>query len=102
MKEGEAMQNGTVGVAEDEQAPSDAIEWYVSNASDQELDPKLVLRWEGWCNGPGHLEEYAFVVELHRELRSLPAPVEAGQAALLRDVDRETEVRGTPDGAQRH
>ena len=87
------MQKGRVGVAEDEQTPSDAIEWYVSNASDQELDPQLVLRWEGWCNGPGHLEEYAFLVELHRELRSLPPPGEAGQAALLRDVEGEAGVR---------
>ena len=87
------MRNGRIGVAEDEQAPSDAIEWFVSNASDQELDPKLVLRWEGWCNGPGHLEEYAFIVELRRELRSLPPPGEAGQGALLRDVVGEAGVR---------
>jgi hypothetical protein len=86
------MQNGRRGVAEDEQAPSDAIEWFVSNASDQELDPELVLRWEGWCNGPGHLEEYAFVVELHRELRALPPPGEAGQAELLRDMECEAGV----------
>ena len=87
------MRNGRVGVAEDEQTPSDAIEWYVSNASDQGLDPELVLRWEGWCNGPGHLEEYAFVVELHRQLRSLSPPGEAGQAELLRDVEGEAGVR---------
>ena len=87
------MRNGRVGVAEDEQTPSDAIEWYVANASDQELDPELVLRWEGWCNGPGHLEEYAFVVELHRQLRSLSPPGEAGQAELLRDVEGEAGVK---------
>jgi hypothetical protein len=86
------MQDGRMGVAEDEQTPSDAIEWFVSNTSDQELDPKLVLRWEGWCNGPGHLEEYAFIVELRRELRSLPPPGEAGQAELLRDVEGEVGV----------
>ena len=96
------MQNGTVGVAEDEQAPGDAVEWYVSNASDQELDPKLVLRWEGWCNGPGHLQEYAFVVELHRHLRSLPSPVEAGQAALVRDVEGEAGVMITGVSPSRH
>ena len=87
------MQNGRVGVAEDEQTPSDAIEWYVSNASDQKLDPKLVLRWESWCNGAGHLEEYAFIVDLHRELRSLSPPREARQAALVRDVEGEAGVR---------
>ena len=96
------MQNGRVGVAEDEQTPSDAIEWYVSNASDQELDPKLVLRWESWCNGPGHLEEYAFIVELHRELRAMPAPGEAGQDALLRDVEGEAGVRITRVPQSRH
>jgi hypothetical protein len=96
------MSNGRVGVAEDEQTPSDAIEWYVSNASDQELDPKLVLRWEGWCNGPGHLEEYAFIVELHRELRAMPAPGEAGQAALVRDVEGEVGVRIVAPGPHRH
>jgi hypothetical protein len=83
------MRNGPVGVAEDEQTPSDAIEWYVSNASDQELDQRMLLRWEDWCSGPGHLEEYLFVVELHQELRGLPPPREAGQAALLRDVEGE-------------
>ena len=86
------MQNGKVGVAEDEQTPSDAIEWYVSNASDQELDPELVLRWEDWCDRPGRLEEYAVVVELHRQLRSLSPPGEAGQAELLRDVAGEPGV----------
>ena len=96
------MQNGRVGVAEDEQTPSDAIEWYVSNASDQKLDPKLVLRWEGWCNGPGHLQEYAFMVELHRNLRSLPPPVEAGQAALVRDVEGEAGVRVVAPESHRH
>ena len=83
------MRNGTIGAAGDEQAPSDAVEWFVSNASDQELDPELVFRWEGWCNGPGHLEEYVSFVELHRELRTLPPPREAGQAELLRDVEGE-------------
>jgi hypothetical protein len=102
MKEGVAMLNGRVGVAEDEQTPSDAIEWYVSNASDQKLDPKLVLRWEGWCDGPGHLEEYAFVVELHGELRSLSPPGEAGQAALLRDVEGEAGVRVVAPESHRH
>ena len=96
------MQYGRVGVAEDEQTPSDAIEWYVSNASDQELDPKLVLRWEGWCNGPGHLEEYAFIVELHRELRSLSPPREARQAALVRDVEGEVGVRIVAPRSHRH
>ena len=97
------MLNGRVGVAEDEQTPSDAVEWYVSNASDQELDPKLVLRWEGWCDGPGHLEEYAFVVELHRELRSLLSPPgEAEQAALLRDGEGEAGVRIVAPGWPRH
>ena len=86
------MLNGRVGVAEDEQTPSDAIEWYVSNASDQELDPKLVLRWEGWCNGAGHLEEYARVVEFVRELRAVSPPGETGQTAVLRDVEGESGV----------
>jgi hypothetical protein len=102
MKEGVAMLNGRVGVAEDEQTPSDAIEWYVSNASDQKLDPKLVLRWEGWCDGPGHLEEYAFVVELHRELRSLSPPRQAGQAALVRDVEGEIGVKIVARESHRH
>jgi hypothetical protein len=96
------MRNGKVGVAEDEQTPSDAIEWYVSNTSDQGLDSKWVSRWQDWCDGPGHLEEYAFVVELHREVRSLPPPGEAGQAELLRDVEGEAGVKIVGSAQLRH
>ena len=105
MKEGEAMRNGRIGVAEDEQAPSDAVEWFVSNTCYQELDPELVFRWEGWCNGPGHLEEYATVVELYRQLRTLPPPREAGKAELLRDVEGEVggeDWRGAAVATLRH
>ena len=96
------MRNGRIGVAEDEKAPSDAIEWFVSNASDQELDPEQLLRWEGWCNGPGHLEEYAAVVELYRVLRSLPPPGAAGQAELLRDVESEVGAKIAEVPRSRH
>ena len=64
----------------------DAIEWFVENDSERELDEAMVLRWEDWCRHARNEAEYLRVVEMCIEIHGLPAPSDVSREELLRDA----------------
>ena len=64
----------------------DAVEWFVENESDHELDEATVLEWEEWCTDPRNRETYARILEIRRQISMLPAPLSGSPEALARDA----------------
>ena len=64
----------------------DAVEWFVENESDRELNEDTVLEWEEWCAHVWNNAAYADVVRMCLQIPLLPAPTLASREDLLRDV----------------
>jgi hypothetical protein len=71
---------------DDEVSPSDAVEWFAFNGSDQRTSSRYLRRWEVWVARPGNGADYVSVVEMERELRLLPPPGREGRQVLVQDV----------------
>jgi hypothetical protein len=64
----------------------DAVEWFVENESDRELDEEAVTQWEAWCAYAWNKTAYADIVHMRLQIRLLAAPTFASREDLLRDV----------------
>ena len=71
----------------------DAVEWFVENGSDREVDEETVLQWEEWCTHVWNNAAYADVIQMCLQIPLLSAPTFASREELLRDVLAE----GGPD-----
>jgi hypothetical protein len=63
-----------------------AVEHFVENTADGEVDEAAVWRWEGWCNDPRNLEEYAEIVKMTRQVLVAPRPSPSSGAELVADA----------------
>ena len=78
------VKNGADGVP----TPArDAVDWFVENESDHELDEATLLQWEKWCTHVGNNAAYADIVYMRLQIPQLRAPVPASRDELLGDVD---------------
>jgi hypothetical protein len=64
----------------------DAVEWFVENESDRELDEATVLQWEEWCSHVWNNAAYADVIHMCLQIPLLSAPTVASREELLGDV----------------
>jgi hypothetical protein len=64
----------------------DAIEWFVQNGSDRELDEETVSHWEEWCTHVWNNAAYAGIVNMCLQIPLLSAPTVASREDLHRDV----------------
>jgi ferric-dicitrate binding protein FerR (iron transport regulator) len=64
----------------------DAVEWFVENESDRELDEETVSQWEEWCARASNNAAYADIIHMRLQIRLLSAPRFASREDLLRDV----------------
>jgi hypothetical protein len=71
----------------------DAVEWFVENGSDREVDEETVLQWEEWCTHVWNNAAYADIIHMWLQIPLLSAPTMASREELLRDVLAE----GGPD-----
>ena len=69
-----------------------AIEWFVENESDRELEEAVVLKWEDWCRDPVNEAEYISVAEMCLEIRGLPPPSAVSREDLVKDARAELET----------
>ena len=67
----------------------DAVEWFVENESDRELDEDTVLEWEEWCTHVWNNAAYADVVRMCLQIPLVSAPTLPSREDLLRDVSAE-------------
>jgi hypothetical protein len=73
--------------AGDGQIPArDAVDWFVENESDRELDGATLLQWERWCTHPRNRAQCTSVVQMFQQIRLLPAPSAASGEELLGDL----------------
>ena len=63
-----------------------SVEQFVQNTADGEVDEPAVWRWEGWCDDPRNLKEYAEVVKMTREVLVAPRPWPSSGAELVADA----------------
>jgi hypothetical protein len=66
-----------------------AVELFVENGSDRELDPAAVWRWEEWCDDARNLGEYAEIVKMTRQVLLVPTPSPCSSEQLVADVGLE-------------
>jgi hypothetical protein len=64
----------------------DAVEWFVENGSDRELNEATVLQWEEWCTHVWNNAAYAGLVHMCLQIPLLSAPIIANREDLRRDV----------------
>ena len=64
----------------------EAIEWFVKNESDHELDEETVLQWEEWCTHVWNNAAYAEVVRMCLQIPRVAAPTVVSGEELLKDV----------------
>ena len=64
----------------------DAVEWFVENESDRELDEEAVTQWEAWCTHASNNAAYADIIHMRMQIRLLSAPTVVRREDLLRDV----------------
>jgi ferric-dicitrate binding protein FerR (iron transport regulator) len=64
----------------------DAVEWFVQNESDHELDEATVLQWEAWCADPRNVETYIRILEVRRQISMLPKPSPQSREELRKDA----------------
>jgi hypothetical protein len=64
----------------------DAVEWFVENGSDRELDEETVLQWGEWCTHVWNNAAYAGIVDMCLQIPLLSAPTVASREDLHRDV----------------
>jgi transmembrane sensor len=85
------------------QSPRDAVDWFVENESDPELDPARLRQWEAWSASSKNRADYAEIIRMREEVRTLSAPPTASRQELLADVADEpgvtTIVRPEPAAA---
>jgi hypothetical protein len=77
---------------------SEAIEWFVSNGSDRELDEVIVLQWEEWCTHVWNNAAYADIVRMYLQIPRLPVPTGVSREDLLKDVLAEDGAESHPQG----
>jgi len=63
-----------------------AVEQFIENTADAEVDEAAVRRWEGWCDDPRNLKEYAEVVKITRQVLVAPRPSPSSRAELVADA----------------
>jgi ferric-dicitrate binding protein FerR (iron transport regulator) len=78
--------------AKGEQSPRDAVDWFVENESDPEPDPVTLRRWEAWSASPKNRADYAKIIRMREEARTLSAPPTASRQELLADIEDEADV----------
>ena len=76
----------------------EAIEWFVENESDRELDEETVLQWEEWCTQVWNYAAYADVVTMCLQIPLLSAPMLASREDLLKDGLGEDRTESRPRG----
>jgi hypothetical protein len=64
----------------------DAVEWFVENESDRELNEDTVLEWEEWCTHVWNKAAYVGIAQMRQQLPLLSAPTFASREDLLRDA----------------
>ena len=64
----------------------DAVEWFVENESDRELDEGVVSQWEEWCTHVWNNAAYVRIIQMRRQLPLLSAPTFPSREDLLRDA----------------
>jgi ferric-dicitrate binding protein FerR (iron transport regulator) len=77
------VNNGSDGVPA---SAREAVEWFVENESDRELDEETVLQWEEWCTHVWNNAAYAEIVRMRLQIPLLPVPADVSRENLLRDV----------------
>jgi hypothetical protein len=87
----EAMSEGT-GEAKSGQSPRDAVDWFVENESDREPDPMRLREWEAWSASPQNRADYAEIIWMREEARTLSVPPTASRQELLADIADEASV----------
>ena len=60
----------------------EAVEWFVENESDRELDEETVLQWEEWCTHMWNNAAYADVVNMCLQIPLLSVPTFASGRKL--------------------
>ena len=83
------MRDARKGVGRGATLGCGAIEWFVENESDRELEEAVVLKWEDWCRDPVNEAEYISVAEMCLQIRGLPPPSVVPREELLRDARAE-------------
>jgi hypothetical protein len=63
-----------------------AVEQFVENTAEGEVDEAAVWRWEGWCDDSRNLEEYAEVVKMTRQVLVAPCPSPSSGQELVADA----------------
>lgn len=77
----------------------EAVEWFVENESDRELDEGTVLQWEEWCTHVWNNAAYADIVRMCLQIPQLPVPTVVSREDLLKDVLAEDGAKSYPDGS---
>jgi hypothetical protein len=80
------------GEAKGGQSPRDAVDWFVENESDPEPDPIRLREWETWSASLKNRADYAEIILMREEARTLSAPPTASRQELLADITDETSV----------
>jgi transmembrane sensor len=92
--------------AKGKQSPRDAVDWFVENESGPEPDTARLRRWEAWSASPKNRADYAEIIRMREEARTLSAPPMASRQELLADIADEigvaTPVRPEPAAASQH
>jgi transmembrane sensor len=92
--------------AKGEQSPRDAVDWFVDNESAPEPDPSKLRQWEAWSASPKNRADYAEIIRMREEARTLSAPPRASRQELLADLADEADVasiiRPVPTAANQH
>ena len=83
------MRDARKGVGRGATLGCGAIEWFVQNESDRELEEAVVLKWKDWCRDPVNEAEYISVAEMCLQIRGLPPPSVVPREELLRDARAE-------------
>lgn len=83
------MSNGKKETGAGRVPDRDAVEWFVENESDHELDEATVLEWEAWCADPNHLDTYLRILAIRQEISLLPKPSVETREELVKDALRE-------------
>jgi hypothetical protein len=80
------------GEAKGGQSPRDAVDWFVENQSDPEPDPMRLREWGAWCASFKNRADYAEIIWIREDARTLPAPPTASRQELLLDIADEAGI----------
>jgi transmembrane sensor len=83
------------GEAKGVQSPRDAVDWFVENESDPEPDPMTLRRWETWSASLKNRADYAEIIWMREEARTLSAPPTASRQELQADIADEPRAATT-------